>query len=183
MTLRNTFATTTLVALSLLSAAACSKSSSSPTGSSPASATTNVSVNGSVATREEEGVTRYGDEGPESGTVVTRKQLSIHKSADQGSDVLGRLGPGTGVNKKARHGAYYLIEWPSAQGMKPGWVLQDEITGGPVVPTVVPPTVVAPPTTPPVGAAGAPGGRPPPIKITHLVLVTVRPGSISRPVP
>ena len=52
--------------------------------------------------------------------------------------------------------------------MKPGWVLQDEITGTPaVVPTVTVPPPVVPPTTPPVGAAGAPGTRPGPIKITH----------------
>lgn len=160
-----------LAAVIAATAVGCSKKdSAAPDGSSPPGSTTNVTVNGTTATREEEGVTRYGDEGPESGTVLTKRAVTLHKSADQGSDVVGRVGPGTGVNKKARHGAYYLVDWPTPTGMKPGWLLQDDINGTPnVIPTVTtPPTTTVPPPATPPGVGGAPGGRPPQVKIRHL---------------
>lgn len=105
-------------------------------------ATTTITVNGgTVAVREEEGVQRYSDEGPESGTVYLVHDAILRKGADQSSDIISRLGRGTGVNKKARRGAYYLVDFPSAGAMKPGWLPQSDVNSQPAVVTTTTPTV------------------------------------------
>lgn len=144
----------------------CGKKDETPTGTAPSAATTNITVNGgTVAVREEEGISRYSDEGPESGTVFTTKDVVILKAAEGGGAVLSRLGRGTGVNKKARRGPYYLVDFPTTGGMKPGWVAQSDVTTqAPQVVTTV--TTTAPPaTTTTAPPATTTGVRPPPIKI------------------
>ena len=141
--------------LSGLALAGCGKKESAPTQPA-APATTTITVNGAqVAVREEEGISRYSDEGPESGTVIVSSDAVVRKGADMGSPTLGRVGRGTGVNKKARRGPFYLVDYPVAGGaMKPGWILQTDVSGQapPVVTTVAPPVVTtAAPTTPPAG--------------------------------
>jgi hypothetical protein len=146
----------------------CKKKEETTSGGSPGS-TVNVGVQGGqVATREESGITRYSDEGPESGTVFVKKPIIIRAKADNESAIVGRAGPGTAVNKKARHGAFYLVDFPSGPGqMTPGWLDQDEVTGTPVVAHTTVTTTTTPPPTPPAATTPAPpGGRPPgPIKI------------------
>lgn len=143
--------TTAIVLLTGLALAGCGKKESEATQPA-APATTTITVNGAqVAVREEEGLTRYSDEGPESGTVFVSGDAVIRKGADMGSATIGRVGRGTGVNKKARRGPFYLVDYPVASGgMKPGWILQSDVTGQAptVVTTVVPPVVT---TAPPVG--------------------------------
>ena len=147
--------------LSLVALAGCGKNESAPTQAA-APTTTTITVNGAqVAVREEEGLLRYSDEGPESGTVMTSTDANVRKGADMASPSIGRIGRGTGVNKKARRGPFYLVDYPSAGGaMKPGWILQSDVSGQvpAVVTTIVPPTT----TTVPV-VAPPPGARPPKI--------------------
>lgn len=109
----------------------------------------------------ESDVTRYSDEGPEIGTVVTRRQSIVRKSADQASEILSRLGPGAAVNKKARHGPYYLVEFPFAPGqMRLGWLLQEDLNApNPVA------TVTATTTATVTATATTVNGRPPPLKL------------------
>jgi hypothetical protein len=130
------------------------------------SITVNQGPGGVTAKPDESGVTRYSDEGPELGTSLTRRVTIVRKAADQGAEILSRLGPSTAVNKKARHSAYYLVDYPTGQPgeMKPGWILQEDINQ-PVAPVVTAhPTTVA--TVAPVATTAAPvGGRPPPIRI------------------
>ena len=140
----------------------CKKKEDPATGAAPDSngAPPTVQVQGGqVSTREEDGLTRYSDEGPESGTVFTKHGVPLRTAADGVSTVLKQLGPGTGVNKKARHGAYYLVDFPTGNPgeMKPGWLLQTDVSGGPVA--VHPPTTVPPVVAPP------PGGGPPKIVV------------------
>jgi hypothetical protein len=142
--------------------------------------TTIVTTNGAqVQVREESGVSRYSDEGPEIGTVRTTRTVELRKSADNTSPVIGTIGSGVMVNKKARRGAFYLVDFPSTGGMTPGWLDQNEVTGGPlpvatvtttVTTTAAPPATTAPPAatttappaiTVPATATTPPGGRPP----------------------
>lgn len=107
----------------------------------------------------ESDVARYPDEGPEAGTVVTKKVVIARKAADQGSEILTRMGPGTAINKRARKGPYYLVEFPAAPGqMRLGWVLQDDINTP--APVATPTVTTAPPAT---TTAPAVNGRPRPI--------------------
>lgn len=104
-------------------------------------------------------VERYSDEGPEIGTTTIRQQSIARKSADQASEIVGRIGIGTAVNKKARKGPYYLIEFPSAPGqMSLGWIPQSDVAGAPVPVATPTTTTTAPPTT-------APNGRPAVLKL------------------
>lgn len=149
----------------------CGKKEEAPAAPAPAQ-TTIVTANGvQVQVREESGVSRYSDEGPEIGTVRTNRSLELRKSADNTSPVVGNVGAGVMVNKKARRGAFFLVDFPAAGGgMTPGWLDQHEVTGGalPIVTTttVPPATTTVPPvvtTAPPVAATTTtpPGGRPP----------------------
>ena len=132
----------------------CKKKDEPATGSAPdtngASPTVQVQ-GGQVSTREEDGLTRYGDEGPESGTVFTKHGVTLRTAADGISTVLKQLGPGTGVNKKARHGAYFLVDFPTGNPgeMKPGWLLQTDVSGGPVAVHPTTTVTVPPPSVPP----------------------------------
>lgn len=109
-------------------------------------------------------VERYSDEGPEIGTTTIKRPSIARKSADQASEIIGRIGVGTAVNKKARKGPYYLIEFPSAPGqMSLGWVVQDDILGSTVpVPTPTPTVTVPPPATTTVAPTN---GRPPLLRL------------------
>lgn len=153
------------VGLSLSVLVSACKKEEPPPPAAPAQ-TTIVTANGvQVQVREEAGVSRYSDEGPEVGTVRTNRSLELRKSADNTSPIVGRVGPNIMVNKKARRGAFFLVDFPGGTGMIPGWLDQNEVSGGavPVVTTTVAPpvTTVAPPVTPPPTTTVPPGGRPP----------------------
>lgn len=164
------------VGLSVLVSASlvgCGKKEEAPAAPAPAQ-TTIVTANGvQVQVREESGISRYSDEGPETGTVKTNRPLELRKSADNTSAVVGKVGAGIMVNKKARRGAFYLVDFPATGGgMTPGWLDQHEVTGGalPVVTTTTAPpaTTTVPPavtTAPPVVTTAVPPGGRPPIRI------------------
>ena len=143
----NRFPRTSILALLLAAAigpAGCKKDDPAQTTAPPGNTNVGITVQGQpgpAQTHEESGVTRYSDEGPEIGTVLTQRPTTVHKAADQSTDVLSRLGPGTAVNKKARHGPYFLVDYPTGTPgeLKPGWVLQNDVTGNSL------PTVHTPP--------------------------------------
>lgn len=183
-----------LSVMASMSVMGCGKKEEAPAAPAPAQ-TTIVTANGvQVQIREESGVNRYSDEGPEIGTVRTNRTVELRKSADNTSPVVGNIGPGVMVNKKARRGAFFLVDFPAAGGgMTPGWLDQHEVTGGalPIATTVPPVVTTAPPvvtTAPPVvtTTAAPPGGRPPiriPGKKLRLTLVNMPTGKVVRSTP
>jgi hypothetical protein len=109
----------------------------------------------------ESGVQRYSDEGPEIGTITVRRVAIARKAADQGSEIITRIGTGTAINKKARKGPFFLVEFPDASGMRLGWILQEDATGTAPVATTT--TTTPPPATTPAPTTTATtttGGRP-----------------------
>jgi hypothetical protein len=120
---------------------------------------------GGAVTTDAAGVTRYNDEGPEIGTVTLRRSATARKAADQTSDIVARPGQGSAVNKKARHGGYYLVEVPTGPNeMKLGWIEQNDVhsPAPPVTTTVATATATTTATT---TVTTAVGGRPAPIRI------------------
>ncbi len=180
-----------LSVISSMSLVGCGKKEEAPAAPAPAQ-TTIVTANGvQVQVREESGVNRYSDEGPEIGTVRTNRTVELRKSADNTSPVIGNIGPGVMVNKKARRGAFFLVDFPATGGgMTPGWLDQHEVTGG-ALPIVTTATTTVPPvvtTAPPVvtTTVAPPGGRPPiriPGKKLVLTLVNTATGKVVRPTP
>ena len=109
-------------------------------------------------------VQRYSDEGPEIGTTTVRRVSLARKAADQGSEIIHRIGPGTAINKKARKGPFFLVEFPFTDGqMRLGWILQEDVLGAPVPTTTATVSVAAPP--PASTTTAPPGGRPPAIRL------------------
>lgn len=114
--------------------------------SSGSSETTGASDPGAIApagqaSGEQNGVMRYTDEAPESGTVATRAFAKVRKAADDSSQELTQLGAGTNVTRKARKGAYTLVMWPSGPGqLSPGWVPTSALSDAKAVATTTPTT-------------------------------------------
>lgn len=156
--------------IALVLASGCKKSSDAATGAGGSGSQTTINVtglNGQPATATvQDGLTRYSDEGPEIGTVFTKGGGVVRSAADQTSTILARLGPNVGVNKKARRGPYFLVDYPVGPGqLKPGWIDQAEVTGTPVVATTtttLPPiNTVAPPINTVAPPATTTAGHPP----------------------
>lgn len=111
-------------------------------------------------------VQRYSDEGPEIGTTTVRRVALARKAADQGSEIIHRIGTGTAINKKARKGPFYLVEFPFTDGqMRLGWILQEDVLGAPVPTTTATATVSVAAPPPASTTAAPPGGRPPAIRL------------------
>lgn len=111
-------------------------------------------------------VVRYSDEGPEIGTTPVRRVAIARKAADQGSEIIHRIGAGTMVNKKARKGPFYLVEFPFTDGqMRLGWILQEDVLGAPTPTTTTTTTVSAKTSAPPAASSALPVGRPPAIRL------------------
>lgn len=154
-------------ALIMTVASGCSKKEDPAAGGAQPANTLNIGVSqgGGAMAAPESDVTRYPDEGPEIGTVLLKTASIARRSADQSSEILSRLGPGTAVNKKARKGPYYLVEFPFAPGqMRLGWIEQNDVNApAPVATTTTTNTapIVVRPTATASATTTAPGGRPP----------------------
>lgn len=120
--------TTCLVALAAATGCSLLKKEEAKQEAAPAATDTAAPAPAEPAANAAD-ATRYPDEIAESGTIATKRLSVVRKSADQTSEILARLNAGTAVNRKARRGAYYLIEFPSGNPvtMKPGWVVQDDL--------------------------------------------------------
>ena len=156
---------TALLIAAVIPVAACKKKEEpAPQGNQPGmpGIQINTGPGTGVMAAPESDVTRYSDEGPEIGTTTVRRVAVARKAADQGAEIITRIGPGTAINKKARKGPYYLVEYPAAPNqMRLAWILQDDVNGAPTA-AVTPTVTVAPPAT---STAAPPGGRPPLIRI------------------
>ena len=150
-----------------------SKPDDAAAGASSATATPGTGNVPANSRGEEEGVFRYNGETNEGGaTHATMKNVTLHKAADNGSEVVGTVGKGTFVNKKARLGAFTLVEFPfGAPGqLKKGWLENTKITPNtvavtsttavPVLPTA-PTTPTATATTTATGTGKVPIIKPP----------------------
>jgi hypothetical protein len=161
-----------LLVATVIPLAACKKKEEEPAQSGQPGAP-GIQINTGPGTglmaAPESDVQRYSDEGPEIGTTTVRRVAIARKAADQGSEILHRIGPGTAVNKKARKGPYYLVEFPFAPGqLRLGWILQEDANNT-TPPSSVAPTASQPAATATVTASAVPsattGGRPPLIRL------------------
>ncbi|MFO0659509.1 MAG: hypothetical protein U0165_06735 [Polyangiaceae bacterium] len=151
------------VSVAVMSVGMCAVGCGSKTDGSGAAASASATAALPPGARgEEEGVTRYTSETPDTGgTHATMKNVTLRKSADNSSEIVGSVGKGTYVNLRARYGAFSLVEFPyGAPGqLKKGWLDNNDITpntvavtsatAAPLLPTT--PTATTTPTTTPTG--------------------------------
>lgn len=151
-----------LLATAVLIAGCKKKDDSGSAGETTGGADPGAIAPAGQASGEQNGVMRYTDEAPESGTVATRSSAKVRKAADDSSDLLTTLGPGTNVDRKARKGTYSLVMWPSGVGqLSPGWVATSSLTEGarPVATTTTTTTTTAAATASAAAAAVDAGAK------------------------